>query len=106
MAATISDMKELSKTPSIASTLSLPPKEACATVSDDLEAASDGSTDWKPQKQEYLVMATLATISLMVALDATILVSILPVRFLSGSITFALLTSGTDTGKRPSRHKC
>ena len=52
-------------------------------VSDDVEAASDHSSVWKPQKQEYLVMATLATISLMVALDATILVSILPVRLLS-----------------------
>ena len=35
---------------------------------------------WKPGKQEYAVMLTLALISLMVALDATILVSVLPVR--------------------------
>ncbi|KAL2163263.1 hypothetical protein VTH06DRAFT_5319 [Thermothelomyces fergusii] len=34
--------------------------------------------DWKPGKQEYAVMITLAIISLMVALDATILVSVLP----------------------------
>ena len=37
--------------------------------------------EWKPGKQEYAVMITLAVISLMVALDATILVSVLPVRF-------------------------
>ena len=36
--------------------------------------------DWKPGKQEFAVMLTLALISLMVALDATILVSALPVR--------------------------
>jgi hypothetical protein len=36
--------------------------------------------DWKPGKQEYAIMLTLALISLMVALDATILVSVLPVR--------------------------
>ena len=34
--------------------------------------------DWKPGKQELAVMITLAVISLMVALDATILVSVLP----------------------------
>lgn len=36
--------------------------------------------DWKPGKPEFAVMLTLALISLMVALDATILVSALPVR--------------------------
>lgn len=35
--------------------------------------------EWKPGKKEYAVMITLAIISLMVALDATILVSVLPV---------------------------
>jgi hypothetical protein len=35
--------------------------------------------EWKPGKKEYAVMFTLALISLMVALDATILVSVLPV---------------------------
>jgi hypothetical protein len=35
--------------------------------------------EWKPGKKEYAVMLTLALISLMVALDATILVSVLPV---------------------------
>jgi len=38
--------------------------------------------EWKPGKQELAVMATLAVISLMVALDATILVSVLPVSLL------------------------
>jgi hypothetical protein len=35
--------------------------------------------DWKPGSKELAVMTTLAVISLMVALDATILVSVLPV---------------------------
>jgi len=34
---------------------------------------------WKPLKQEYLVMLTISVLSLMVALDATILVPVLPV---------------------------
>lgn len=34
--------------------------------------------DWIPGRQEWFVMITLATISLMVALDATILVPVLP----------------------------
>ncbi|KAK4186954.1 major facilitator superfamily domain-containing protein [Podospora australis] len=34
--------------------------------------------EWKPGKQEWAVMFTIALISLMVALDATILVSVLP----------------------------
>ncbi|KAE9362755.1 MFS general substrate transporter [Stipitochalara longipes BDJ] len=33
---------------------------------------------WKPLKQEYLVMLTISILSLMVALDATILVPVLP----------------------------
>lgn len=35
--------------------------------------------EWKPGRQEYAVMITIATVSLMVALDATILVPVLPV---------------------------
>ena len=35
--------------------------------------------EWKPGSKELAVMVTLAIISLMVALDATILVSVLPV---------------------------
>ncbi|KAK4143460.1 major facilitator superfamily domain-containing protein [Dichotomopilus funicola] len=45
--------------------------------------------EWKPGKQEYAVMLTLAVISLMVALDATILVSVLP--------TLAVDLQGTAT---------
>lgn len=41
-------------------------------------ATSSSSTDWEPQRQEYLIMFTIAFISLVVALDATILVSVLP----------------------------
>ncbi|OIW27919.1 MFS general substrate transporter [Coniochaeta ligniaria NRRL 30616] len=35
-------------------------------------------SEWKPGKQEYAVMVTIAVVSLMVALDATILVPVLP----------------------------
>ncbi|KAL1835412.1 hypothetical protein VTJ49DRAFT_6777 [Mycothermus thermophilus] len=47
--------------------------------------------EWKPGKMEYAVMLTLALISLMVALDATILVSVLPTlaQDLGGSSTDA-----------------
>ena len=38
------------------------------------------SEEWKPQKNELLIMISLSFISLMVALDATILVTVLPVR--------------------------
>ena len=50
-------------------------------VGTDIEAKSrkeDEAPDWKPQRHEWMVMITLATISLMVALDATILVPVLP----------------------------
>ncbi|KAB5583489.1 major facilitator superfamily transporter [Coniochaeta sp. 2T2.1] len=40
-------------------------------------ARKDGS-EWKPGKQEYAVMITISVVSLMVALDATILVPVLP----------------------------
>lgn len=43
-----------------------------------LEKGEVVEADWKPGKKEYLLMCTLAVISLMVALDATILVSVLP----------------------------
>lgn len=35
--------------------------------------------EWKPQKKELLIMISLSFISLMVSLDATILVTVLPV---------------------------
>lgn len=44
-----------------------------------MEASTpSSSTEWKPKRQEYLIMLTIAFISLVVALDATILVSVLP----------------------------
>ena len=45
---------------------------------EDLETLHP-SLEWKPRKQEYLIMATMAINSLLVALDTTILVSVLPV---------------------------
>jgi hypothetical protein len=47
----------------------------------DLEAKGDAGMlqEWKPQKRELLIMISLSFISLMVALDATILVTVLPV---------------------------
>jgi hypothetical protein len=39
----------------------------------------NNGTEWEPGKQEFAVMITIATVSLMVALDATILVPVLPV---------------------------
>lgn len=50
-------------------------------MANDVEAVQEQPVEWKAQKQEYLVMITLAVVSLMVALDATILVPILPVKF-------------------------
>jgi hypothetical protein len=41
--------------------------------------ATYGADVWKPQKKELIVMISLSFISLMVALDATILVTVLPV---------------------------
>jgi hypothetical protein len=42
------------------------------------KAEKETLLEWKPRRQEWFVMITLATISLMVALDATILVPVLP----------------------------
>jgi hypothetical protein len=41
--------------------------------------------DWKPQKIEWFIMLSMALISLVVAIDATILVAVLPVRHLQTS---------------------
>lgn len=46
----------------------------------DIEGSHDAA-EWKPQRQEYLVMFTMAISSLVVALDATILVPVLPVHY-------------------------
>lgn len=47
----------------------------------DLEAKAEVAAvvEWKPTKNELLVMISLSFISLMVALDATVLVTVLPV---------------------------
>jgi EmrB/QacA subfamily drug resistance transporter len=63
-----------------------------AEPSSDLESAPTGrQPEWKAGKSEWAVMLTLAIISLMVALDATILVPVLPTLAveLNGSATDA-----------------
>ncbi|KAL1800697.1 hypothetical protein ACET3X_001039 [Alternaria dauci] len=47
----------------------------------NIEAKGETETPdmWKPQKKELLIMISLSFISLMVALDATVLVTVLPV---------------------------
>lgn len=46
----------------------------------DIEAKAQitATTEWKPTKKEMLVMVSLSFISLVVALDATVLVTVLP----------------------------
>lgn len=44
------------------------------------EAIEPPTAEWRPRRQETLIMVTLSLISLMVALDASILVPALPVR--------------------------
>ncbi|KAH6611981.1 major facilitator superfamily domain-containing protein [Boeremia exigua] len=53
-----------------------------SSMSYDVEAKGEAAAplDWKPTKNELLVMISLSFISLMVALDATVLVTVLPVR--------------------------
>lgn len=58
------------------------PIETVSTDTTELESdqgAEPKQEEWKPQKQELLVMLTLSIISLMVALDATIIVTSLSV---------------------------
>lgn len=45
----------------------------------DLEKSDIPAEEWKPEKKEWIIMISLSIISLMVALDATILVTVLPV---------------------------
>ena len=47
----------------------------------DLEATGGlpAVSEWKPRQREWLIMISLSILSLMVALDATILVAVLPV---------------------------
>lgn len=59
-------------------------KVSANIVSIDIEKASF-SEAWKPEKREWIIMISLSVISFMVALDATILVTVLPVSSLSAS---------------------
>lgn len=47
----------------------------------DIEAEAETTTpeQWKPQKRELYIMISLSFISFMVSLDATVLVTVLPV---------------------------
>lgn len=58
------------------------PSTTSLTMKEDI---APEAAPWKPLKQEYLVMLTISVLSLMVALDATILVPVLPVSFLHHS---------------------
>lgn len=75
-----------------------------------LEQGTIGEVEWKPGKKEYAVMLTLALISLMVALDATILVSVLPVsngsRLLARYWRRRACADGlTEASNRPGGHR-
>lgn len=48
-------------------------------MAEDIITTTESLEEWKPQLEEWLVMITLALISLMAALDATILVPLIPV---------------------------
>lgn len=54
-------------------------EESASLYDAHLEKGALPEPEWKPNSKEYAIMITLAVISLMVALDATILVSVLPV---------------------------
>ena len=45
-----------------------------------LTSGEDPFEDWRAGKQEWLIIVTLVLISLLAAIDATILVPVLPVR--------------------------
>jgi hypothetical protein len=49
----------------------------------DLEKLDIPAEEWKPERKEWIIMISLSIISLMVALDATILVTVLPVSIAS-----------------------
>lgn len=54
---------------------------SAASSSTDLEkAVAEPMEEWKLQKEEWFIMISLSIISFMVSIDATILVTVLPVR--------------------------
>ena len=85
------------------STLSSSVEKPSFQVPNDVEAAKVVSSEWKPQKQEYLVMLALSIISLMVALDATILVPVLSVSLKSADLLSSWLIVGKDNSYRSPR---
>jgi hypothetical protein len=71
-------------------------EESASLYDAGLEKGALPNEEWKPSRTEYGVMITLAVISLMVALDATILVSVLPVSdcsFIENSTGLQLIIS-------------
>jgi hypothetical protein len=55
----------------------------------DLEARQTAASDWKPSRHELLIIITLALVSLMISLDATIVVtSIGVIKSLASSFIF------------------
>lgn len=60
----------------------------------DVEADADAYTaeEWKPSKNELLIMISLSFISLIVAIDSTVLVTALPVSRFHAYHQFSLLT--------------
>ena len=55
-----------------------PPAESTSETSDQT-LVGDQDLEWKAGRREWLVMITLMIVSLMTALDASILVPVLPV---------------------------
>ena len=49
-------------------------------MAEGIITTTESSEEWKPQPEEWLVMIILALISLMAALDAIIIVPLIPVR--------------------------
>lgn len=72
-----------------------------------LEKGVLAEAEWKPGRKEYAVIITLSVVSLMVALDATILVSVLPVsgHLLTKSSTTEFQLISPDIGRRTWRHR-
>lgn len=66
-----------------------------SSMGSDIEAKAEAAApiEWKPTKKELLVMISLSFISLMVALDATILVTVLPVGILAAAECLLLTMS-------------